>query len=234
MKNAASKTLFHRFIPGLRFHSFWYYQARGSTGRVRWARLPMVSDACAQADPHGAWWCAQRCAAVLAQRPWRLMQQPPGLPAQPDAHQMAHVLQQWLPGWSAAPASVQVCTHALENGGSALLQLHVRARSAPNILWAWVVGVEVQARQSLQGLAPAPGSLQAGHLSPRALLIVPFGQDMPWATGHTARVRLHARGPQLRGPHEVVAQDGCWFEDSGLDAVLLKPVLRVQDERVSL
>lgn len=151
------------------------------------------------------------------------MQLPPGLPAQPDARQMAQVLQQWLPGWSAAPASVQVCAHALENGGSALLPLHVWSRSAPSVLWAWVVGVEMQVSQRLQKIEPAQEDLAARQLAARALLIVPFGQDMPWATGHTARVRLHAPGAQLRGPHEVVAQDGCWFEYSGLEAVVIGP-----------
>lgn len=230
MNHKASRAQIHHFIPGLRFHSFWYYQARGSTGRLRWARLPMVSDACAKGDPHGAWWCAQRCAAVLAQRPWRSMPLPSGLPAQPGAEEVAQQLQQWLPDWRAATASVERCTHALQRGGSALLQLHASSGIAPVPCWAWVVGVELEAHlpgRLFTALAPVP-SLQA-----RALLIVPFGLDMPWATGHTARVCLPAQAPDAPGLHEVVALDGYWFHDSGLPAVVLEPAAALRTGRAA-
>lgn len=217
------KTQIHRFLPGLRFHSFWYYQTRGTTGRLRWARLPMVSDACAMADPDGAWWCAQRCAAVLARRPWRSLPLPSGLPAQPGAEEVAREMQQWLPDLSVATATVERCTHALERGGSALLQLHAWNRATPAPRWAWVVGVEWEASLPHQGLAPSTPPLSARPMEPRALLIVPFGQDMPWATGHTARVRLYGQGPDAHSLHEVVAHSGYWFHDTGLPAVILEP-----------
>lgn len=225
-----SKTQIHHFIPGLRFHSFWYYQARGATGRVRWARLPMVSDARSQADPHGAWWCAQRCAAVLAQRPWRSMPLPSGLPAQPGAEEVAREMQQWLPDWRAATASVERCTHVLQRGGSALLQLHAWNRATPAPRWAWVVGVEWEASLPRQ----------ARPMQPRALLIVPFGQDLPWATGHTARMRLHGQGQgqgqgqeEMQDLHEVVAHSGYWFHDSGLPAVVLEPAAALRTGRAA-
>lgn len=119
----------HHFTPGLRFDALWKYAIRTPAGRARWARLPLGQAECVVSDPHGAWWCARRCAAVLRREAWQSVNLPPGLPLQPESGKVALALNALVPRCqvvlndSAAQAPLRPCTDALLAGGSALLQL---------------------------------------------------------------------------------------------------------------
>lgn len=204
----------HHFTPGLRFDTFWKYQTLTPSGSTHWAHLPLSTGTRDDLDPHGAWWCSRRCAAVLLRRPWQAMRMPYGLPAQPGAAEVVQALGELLPGWQvaqpayAAQAPVKPCAQALDQGGSALLLLQSAPRGGQvqRTYWAWVVGVELQEKRpradpACRAMAlpacrkPAGPPLAAG-MRPysRALLAVPFGWPMPMSAGYTARVCMQGPG----------------------------------------
>lgn len=226
----------HHFTPGLRFDTLWEYQTSKPSGGTRWAPLPMSLGKRDGVDAQGAWWCCRRCAAVLLRRPWRAMGMPSGLPMQPGADEVAQVLGQLLPGWQVArpahatQAPVLPCARALDQGGSALLLLQSGAAEgrAQHLCWAWVVGVEWQARRGPAvggtdcGAACRPASgapAEAGlRMHPQALLTVPFGWPMPGSIGYAARVRMQGPGQcQVDGIHGQRSESRC------LAAITLAP-----------
>lgn len=207
----------HHFTPGLRFDTFWKYQTLTPSGNTHWTHLPLSTGTRDDLDPHGAWWCSRRCAAVLLRRSWQATRMPYGLPVQPGAADVEQVLGALLPGWQvaqpahAAQAPVTPCTRALHQGGCAMLLLQSTPQAGQvtqtqRTYWAWVVGVELQqSRQRTAPATPAAGRAASGEatgpplaagLRPhsRALLAVPFGWAKPWSAGYTARIRMHGPG----------------------------------------
>jgi hypothetical protein len=214
----------HSFLPGLRFDTLWRYQTLTPSGSLRWAVLPLGHLEHHDVDPHGAWWCARRCAAVLGQHPWQSIRLPQAMPPHPCASEVGRVLGYQLPGWQVqhneymAQDPVPSCAQALNQGGSALLQMQLQSQGpgalARRIFWTWIVGVEWQQTFRRAWMA---SDLHA-PAQPRCLLAVPFGLSMPWSSGYTARVQVNEEGHC-----QLDAIDGQWRESLCLATVTLAP-----------
>lgn len=218
----------HHFTPGLHFAARWKYAARAPSGRACWSRLPLGQPDAGRADPHGAWWCVRRCAAVLRREMWQSVDLPPGMPLRPGPEDVALALHALMPRWQvqlsagagAGHSPLQSCTRALLAGGGAVLQLQSEAlhRCPQSTFWAWVIGVEMHQR-----MLPAPVKPWPSCRAPRpvALLAIPFGWSMPWACGYAARVQVNRDGHC-----DVDGIDGQWRECRCLAAITLSPAQR--------
>lgn len=216
----------HHLTPGLRFAARWKYAARAPSDRACWSRLPLGQPDAGRVDPHGAWWCVRRCAAVLRREVWQSVDLPPGMPLRPGPEDVAMALHALMPRWQvqlsagAGHSPLQSCTRALLAGGGAVLQLQSEAlnRRPQSTFWAWVIGVEMHQR-----MLPAPVKPWPSCRAPRpvALLAIPFGWSMPWACGYAARVQVNRDGHC-----DVDGIDGQWRECRCLAAITLSPAQR--------
>lgn len=213
----------HHFTPGLRFDARWKYAARTASGRAYWSRLPLAQPDAGNHDPHGAWWCVRRCAAVLQREMWQSVDLPAGMPLRPDPEDVALALGALMPRWqvmldtSGEQRLLQHCTQALLAGGGAVLQLQSEAlhRRPQSTFWAWAVGVEMH--QKMLHTPVAPWSTRRAP-RPGALLTIPFGWSMPWACGYAARLQMNRSGRC-----DVDGIDGQWRECRCLAAVTVVP-----------
>ena len=204
---SASEGLVHRFMPGLQFDGLWRY-AVGKESEVHWQDMPLEPGLLPRAssgDPEGAWWCVRRCVAVLGRQPWRAVHPPHRLLPHPSVVEVAEVLQRLLPSWavrvepSVTPDPMEAAARALEQGGCTLVRLAAHRRRQPTGCWAWVVGVEAQARA-------------------RSMLVVGPLWPAPWGCGYGARVM--AEGP---GGYQLRGTDGQYLQGDGMEMLTLMP-----------